>query len=76
MPTHYREIIILFHSLKLKITKQNGSYYNQSITPHYASLSLLKFLDIVKLNTCTYNYLYHKKFAKFASDDFVRYVGC
>ena len=34
------------------------------ITPHYKSLGLLKFPDIVKLNTCMlfYDYFHHKKF--------------
>ena len=36
----------------------------ESITPHYTSLSLLKFPDIVKLNTCMlfYDYFHHEKF--------------
>ena len=36
----------------------------ESITPHYVSLSLLKFPDIVKLNTCMlfYDYFHHGKF--------------
>ena len=36
----------------------------ESITPHYTSLGLLKFPDIVKLNTCTlfYDYFHHEKF--------------
>ena len=36
----------------------------EPITPHYLSLHLLKFPDIVKLNTCMlfYDYLYHEKF--------------
>ena len=36
----------------------------ESITPHYTSLGLLKFPDIVKLNTCMlfYDYFHHKKF--------------
>ena len=36
----------------------------ESITPHYTSLGLLKFPDIVKLNTCMifYDYFHHEKF--------------
>ena len=36
----------------------------ESITPHYTSLGLLKFPDIVKLNTCIlfYDYFLHEKF--------------
>jgi len=36
----------------------------ESITPHYTSFSLLKFPDIVKLNTCKlfYDYFHHEKF--------------
>ena len=36
----------------------------EPITPHYLSLHLLKFPDIVKLNTCTlfYDYFHHEKF--------------
>ena len=35
----------------------------ESITPHYTSLGLLKFPDIVKLNTCMlfYDYFHHEK---------------
>ena len=36
----------------------------ESTTPHYTSLGLLKFPDIVKLNTCMlfYDYFHHEKF--------------
>ena len=36
----------------------------EPITPHYLSLHLLKFPDIVKLNTCMlfYDYFHHEKF--------------
>ena len=36
----------------------------ETITPHYTSLGLLKFPDIVKLNTCMlfYDYFLHEKF--------------
>ena len=36
----------------------------ESISPHYVSLSLLKFPDVVKLNTCMlfYDYFHHEKF--------------
>ena len=36
----------------------------ESITPHYTSLGLLKFPDIVKLNTCMlfYDYFHHETF--------------
>ena len=36
----------------------------ESITPNYTSLGLLKFPDIVKLNTCMlfYDYFHHEKF--------------
>ena len=36
----------------------------EPITPHYLSLRLLKFPDIVKLNTCMlfYDYFHHEKF--------------
>ena len=36
----------------------------ESVTPHYTSLGLLKFPDIVKLNTCMlfYDYFHHEKF--------------
>ena len=39
----------------------------ESITPHYTSLGLLKFPDIVKLNTCMlfYDYFHHEKFPKY-----------
>ena len=38
----------------------------ESITPNYTSLGLLKFPDIVKLNTCMlfYDYFHHEKFPK------------
>ena len=36
----------------------------ESITAHYTSLGLLKFPDIVKLNTCMlfYDYFHHEKY--------------
>ena len=42
----------------------SGVPLTEPITPHYLSLHLLKFPDIVKLNTCMlfYDYFYHKNF--------------
>ena len=57
----------LFQIVKLqnKVVRDiNDVPLMESITPHYTSLGLLKFPDIVKLNTCMifYDYFHHEKF--------------
>ena len=54
----------------------NGVPLMESITPHYVSLSLLKFPDIVKLNTCMlfYYYFHHEKFPNIADSLNLSYI--
>ena len=49
---------------KSSCVKYLGVYIDCHLTPHYLSLHLLKFPDIVKLNTCMlfYDYFHHEKF--------------
>ena len=53
----------LLNNESQEILKDND-YKLPSLTPHYTSLGLLKFTDIVKLNTCMlfYDCFHHKKF--------------
>ena len=50
--------------LQNKAVRINDVPLVESITPHYTSLDLLKFPDIVRLNTCVlcYDYFHHEKF--------------
>ena len=70
MLVHFGEIIIVqIVKLQNKAVRVINDVLNdplmESIIPHYTSLGLLKFPDIVKLNTCMlfYDYFDHEKVA-------------
>ena len=70
MLVHYGVIIIMLQCLKIvKLQNKAVRVINdvplmEPRTPHYLSLHILKFPDIVKLNTCMlfYDYFHHEKF--------------